>query len=246
MKQLLAAFAAVSVLWVSALASQPATPPANDHAAFDAILREIVKGERVDYRLLKEQHLAALDAYIASFVDVGAPQQPLADYLNLYNAVMLRAVVEKRDENPEWKPSDNDFGVFKEPRVPLKDGLVSLDHLEHEIIRKKYREPRIHVALNCAAVSCPPLLPEAFTTAKLNGMLEEAMKSFVNDGKRNVFLGRMRTMRLSRIFDWFAADFGGKDKVPDFILKYRPLNTGNYRGWTVEFLEYDWSLNEVK
>jgi hypothetical protein len=230
-------------------AAQPATRPAQpaiDHAPFDAILKDIVKGERVDYRLLKEKHLPALDAYIAAFVDVGAPAQPLADYLNLYNAVMLRAVVEKRDANPEWKPSDNEFGVFKEPRVPLKDGKVSLDHLEHEIIRKKYKEPRIHVALNCAAVSCPPLPGTAFTTANLASTLETQMKAFVNSEQRNLFLGRMRTMRLSRIFDWFAADFGGKDKVPDYLAKYRPLPKGDYKGWKVEYFEYDWSLNEVK
>lgn len=247
LKSSLLACSLLALLAGAAPATQPSAPAAsNNHDALDAILKEIIKDGRVDYALLRDKHLPALDAYLAAFVDLGAPKQPLADYINLYNAVMLKAVVEKRMANPEWKPSDNDFGVFKEPRVPLTGGPVSLDKLENEIIRKNYKEPRIHAALNCAAASCPPLIPQAYTTANLNELLEANMKAFVNDESRNKFLGRAKTAKISNIFNWFAADFGGKDKIPAYLAKYRPLPKGNYTDWKIEFLDYDWSLNEVK
>jgi len=212
-------------------------------SALDGVFKDVVVSGRVDYTKLTGDRLAAVNAYIDGFVDLGAPDQPLADYINLYNAVMLKAVVEKRAASPAWKPSDNDFGVFKEPRVPLKGGMKSLNDLENEIIRKQYKEPRIHAALNCAALSCPPLIPRAYSTETLETQLEANMKAFVNDPVRNVFDDKAKTMKLSRIFDWFAADFGGKDKLPDYLAKYRP---GNYNGWKIEYQQYDWTLNEAK
>lgn len=215
-----------------------ATP--NDPAPLDAILKAIVKDGGVDYALLRDKHLPALDAWLASFKDTG--ELPLADLINLYNAHMLKAVVEKRAGDPAWKPSDGNYGVFKEPRVRLASGVVSLDHLENQVIRKR-GDPRIHAALNCAAASCPPLIPEAYRQETLDRQLEENMRAFVNDPTRNRFDARTRTLEISSIFNWFAADFGGPEKVPAYLAKYRP---GNYQGWTVKFADYDWKLNERK
>jgi hypothetical protein len=215
----------------------------NDPAGLDAVLRDVVIEGKVDYAKLRAVHANAVDAFISEFKDVGAPEQPLADYLNLYNAVMLKAVLEKRAADPAWTPASGNFSVFKESRVPMKSGMQSLDHLEHQVIRKLYKEPRIHAVVNCAAASCPPLLSRAMRTEDLDTTLESAMRAFVNDPTRNRFDDTAKVMRLSRIFDWFNADFGGPAGVPDYISKYRP---GNYKGWKVEFIEYDWTLNERK
>lgn len=220
-----------------------AQSPAHDPAPFDAILKDVVVDGRVDYAKLATKHLPALNAYIDGFQDLGAPAQPLADYLNLYNATMLKAVVEHRAKNPAWKPSDNNFGVFKEPRIKLKAGVTTLDHLENEIIRKQYKEPRIHVALNCAAVSCPALIPAAYTTATLEAQLEANMKAFVTDGTRNTFDDKAKTAKLSSIFNWFAPDFGGPEAIKAYVAKYRPAD---YSSWKTSFIDYDWTLNERK
>lgn len=213
-------------------------PPQAD--GLDGVLAAVVRDGRVDYRLLAEKHLPALDAYLsAANFDESAH---LADLINLYNAGMLRAVVDHRIKNPAWKPSDESFGVFKEPRVRLGGKVVSLDHLENQVIRKR-GDARIHAALNCAAVSCPPLIPRAYRADDLDAVLEANMKAFVNDPSRNRFDPSTRTLHLSSIFNWFAPDFGGPAGVPGYVSKYRP---GDYAGWKVQFVEYDWNLNETK
>lgn len=220
----------------------------NDHAPLDRILREIVKEGRVDYALLREKHLGELDAYLASFKDYSTdaePRLPLEDYINLYNATMLKAVLEHRAKDANWKPSDNNFAVFKEQRVPLRTGLTSLDYLENQVIRK-FGDPRIHAALNCAAVSCPPLAPQAFTRENLNDLLEANMKVFVNDPTRNTYDDAGKTAKLSSIFNWFAPDFGGPEKLPAFLAKYRPAPAGSYNGYKFTYADYDWHLNEAK
>lgn len=231
--------ALVGVIW----AIGAAAPPQLQQGPLDAVLRDVVIEGRVDYAKIKTTHQPVLNTYLAEYQDVGAPEQPLAYYLNLYNVVMLKAVLEKRAANPSWKPSDENYGVFKEQRVKLKEGMKSLDYLENEIIRKQYKDPRIHAALNCAALSCPPLLNEAYEPDRLDQQLEQNFKRFVNDPTRNQFDDARKVMKLSSIFQWFAADFGGPSAVPGYIAKYRP---GNYSGWKVEYLPYDWNLNEKK
>jgi hypothetical protein len=222
-----------------------AAPQANDHTPFDAILKDVIKSGKVDYALLRDKHAAELDAYLASFHDYSNdanPRLPLEDYINLYNATMLKAVLEHRAKDSNWKPSDNNFAVFKEPRVALRTGVTTLDFLENQIIRK-FGDPRIHAALNCAALSCPPLAPAAFTHDNLNDLLDANMKAFVNDPTRNTFNDANKTANLSSIFNWFAPDFGGPEKLPAFLAKYRP---GDYASYKLTYADYDWHLNEVK
>ena len=97
---------------------------------------------------------------------------------------------------------------------------ISLNHLEHEIIRKQFKDPRIHVALVCAAKSCPPLLNRAYRADDLDKVLDENMKRFVTDASRNQIDDEKRELRLSKIFEWYPADFGGKDRRARL---YRPL-----------------------
>lgn len=216
-----------------------------DHSPFDAILKATVKNELVDYNAVKSQHLPALTAYLDALAKVDPAKldrnEQLAFYINLYNATMIRTVVDRL--SPTYTPAEKDYGVFKEPLVRLNGKRVSLNDLENNIIRPTFKDPRIHVALVCGARSCPPLVPFAYTAANLNETLDANTKAFVNDKFRNPIDERGKKLRLSKIFDWYADDFGGKAGVPAFVSKYAGKDYSRYK---VEHVEYSWELNGQK
>jgi hypothetical protein len=123
----------------------------------------------------------------------------------------------------------------------------TLDEIENEILRGRFRDPRIHVALVCGATSCPRLRREAYRGDRLDAQLDDQARWFVNDGSRNVVDLIARTVALSSIFKWFAPDFGGEAGVRAFVARYV--------GWPdqaallrqddvpVRYLDYDWTLN---
>ena len=231
-------------LAVLALAAPFATAAAEVHDDFDAILRQRVSADGlVDYAAIKQHDVAKLEAYLAAMSKTAigklARDQQLACYINLYNATMIHEVVGRLRDG--YSPAEKDFRVFKLPVIPLATGEnISLDHLEHEIIRKQFKDPRIHVALVCGARSCPPLLNRAYRAGDLDQVLEANMKRFVNDRSRNQVDDAKRELRLSKIFEWFADDFGGKDAVPAYVARYVGKDVAGYR---VSYLEYDWTLN---
>jgi len=216
-----------------------------DDAALSRVLKEAVKSERVDYGSVKANHLPDLTSWLdtAATVDVKslADKDRLAFYINLYNATMIAAVIDKN--HLTFKPSDNDFAVFKEPRVKLKTGVITLDDLENKIIRPEFKDERIHVALVCGAVSCPPLLSKAYDGATLDRQLDENVAHWLIDPSRNVIDDASRTLKLSKIFEWFAADFGGSESIAGWVGRKSGRDVTGYR---VEFLDYDWSLNSAK
>jgi len=128
--------------------------------------------------------------------------------------------------------------------VRIDGKVTTLDHVEHEILRPRYKDPRVHFAINCAAKSCPPLRPEAFSGAILDRQLDDSTRSFINDPKSYRLEGN--ELYASRIFKWFSEDFN--EDVFGFFLKYA---TGNLKKEldaksdriSVKYLQYDWSLN---
>ena len=232
------------LLCVSVSLSSPSKARADavDHAPFDAILKSAVKGELIDYNQVKERHLLQLSAYLEALARTDpstlSRNEQLAFYINLYNATMIRAVVDRL--KPNYTPAENDYKIFKDPLVRLGGKAASLDHLEHQIIRPTFKDPRIHVALVCGARSCPPILPRAYKADDLDAVLDQNMRNFLNDKFRNPIDPAARTLKLSRLFDWYADDFGGKQGVPAYVSKY----TGkDHRNWKVEFVDYSWDLN---
>jgi len=213
-----------------------------DHRLLDRILRENVHGERVDYLVIRRDHLQELETYLSRMDRVRPAgldrNERLAFFINLYNASMIRAVIERL--RADWTPRAEGFQVFKDPVVRLQGRRISLDHLEHEIIRKRFEDPRIHAALVCAAVSCPPILPGAWSGRHLQRTLEERMRAFVRDERRNRVERSRGRVLLSRIFDWYAADFGGSKRVLAYVDRYHPENL---KGLRVAFRDYSWDLN---
>lgn len=239
---LLAVALCASPLPAGGLPATSAAPRAVDHSALDRVLREVVRDELVDYRAIRDAHLGALDGYLERMAAVAADALPrdaqLAYYINVYNATVLREVARRYE--PGYAVSRDSFALFDAPLVRLARGAVSLNALEHEIVRPGFEEPRIHVALVCAARSCPPLLPRTYRAADLDALLERGMRRFVNDPSRNEIDVERRTLRLSRLFDWYAEDFGGPQGRVAYVDRYADEDVA---GFDVGFLEYDWSLN---
>ena len=121
-------------------------------------------------------------------------------------------------------------------RVKLGDKTYSLNQIENDIIRPRFKESRIHFAVNCAAKGCPPLRNEAYHPERLDRQLAEQTKRFMNDGRYTRVEGK--TLTVSKIFDWYGKDFAD---VKAFVGKYRDVPAGA----TLAFDDYDWSLNKA-
>ena len=239
----LALLAGGALIATTALALQQDEPPAFSHAPLNAILQATVNADGlVDYQAIQRDHAAALDQYLAAIaaadVDALARDAQLALYINLYNAAMLDIVVDRI--RPDYSVAENDFAVFDAPLLRVRGQQISLNHLEHEIIRKEFQEPRIHAAIVCASKSCPKLRNTAWVPERLGDQLNAAMRDFLTDPRRNKIAPDGRRLQLSKIFEWFAEDFGGAENLPVYTDKFVPQKT---RGAQATFLDYSWQLN---
>jgi ribosomal protein L22 len=116
----------------------------------------------------------------------------------------------------------------------------TLDAIEHEILRKKYKDPRIHVGVNCASISCPKLSNIAFTEENIATELEKLMKGFVNDATKNKITDK--NLKISKIFTWFKEDFTEKGSIIEFLNQYSDIQIS--KNAKIRYANYDWNLNE--
>lgn len=237
------------------------------HLQYDRLSGNYVQSGMVDYSGLKTDS-RALDQYLDGLAQVAetrfnswSESQQLAFLINLYNAATLGLIL----ENYPVKSIKDIGGFFKgpwgQPVVSLFGGTITLNTLEHEIVRKKYDEPRIHLALVCAAKGCPPLRSEAYTDQKLNMQLDDQAKQFFGNPLKFRIDRRKNVVYLSPIFKWYGEDFIGKytpevgfggldadDRaVVNFSSRYLGKEDRKYLiggGYKVKYLDYDWSINE--
>ena len=191
---------------------------------------------------------ASLDAYVSDLATVDLASldedERLATLINAYNAFMLQTIL---DHRPVEKVTDID-GVFKAERFILAGEPVSLDEVEHEMIRKHYDEPRIHWAVNCAATSCPPLRAEAYEGDRLDEQLADQTRRVHNDAKFVDYDGG-DTIRLTGLYGYYADDFKrGNDSVLPYVAQFVPalkkrLDDGTPP--TIEYKAYDWTPNDA-
>jgi hypothetical protein len=226
--------------------------PTIDDSDYAGLLRDHVRGGLVDYPALRAD--ARLDAYLATLARIdlreAAPATRLAYWINTYNAVTLKLMTESwpvvsilklHDGKPWDRPLFTPHGA---------DVALSLNQIEHEIVRREFAEPRIHFALVCAAVSCPPLRSEPYVAERLEEQLEDQTRSFLRDRRRNLYDRDAHRLHLSALFDWYAVDFGGAAAVPAYVRTY--LDSRDMRIWeaqgvapAVEFMTYDWAPNSI-
>jgi len=251
----LAAIAAAVIL--CAVSAAPARAAGFELDLLDALLaaytREVedAAGVRVDYRGLRaEPRFAALLAGLAA-----EPAPPparraehLAYWINAYNVLAIALVVQGgpvdsiRDLGGLLRP------VWKRPAGTAGGRAVSLDEIEHGILRP-LGEPRVHAAINCASVSCPSLRREAFRAERLEAQLEDALRRFLADPRKGARLeDGGAALRVSPIFEWFAKDFAAHGGVRAYLAARLPRESAAAlaaRGDAVElrYFDYDWALN---
>lgn len=231
------------------LAAGPAFAGDVDHGKFDALLKAHVKSERVDYAALKDN--ADLKAYVELIGQTDPASLPddkarLAFWINAYNALTIYAITQHWPKIDSVSSVYPDFGFFKRADHTVGGKKVSLDEIENKIVRPHYKDPRVHAAFNCASISCPPLQPWAFTTAKIDAQLDEAMNAFVRDRARNQIDAQSGAVKLSQIFNWYKDDFTAAGGAAKYIADRLDgaEKEAVLKAAKVDFLEYDWALNK--
>jgi hypothetical protein len=212
-----------------------------DHSDWDTLLKSHVNKEGfVDYKGFLEDR-AALNSYLQKLsafkpYNDWSVQELLAYYINLYNAYTVDAIL---NNYPLESIKDID-GVWLQGNVPIASRALSLGAIENGVLRKM-NEPRIHFAINCASFSCPKLRNEAYTAAKINEQLEMATLDFINGDKNEI---NAENPKISSIFKFYPKDFivDGKSDIAGYINKYSPVKIN--ANATLEYLEYDWNLND--
>jgi hypothetical protein len=221
----------------SVLLSFAATVPGVDNSLYGELLEKYVTEGKVNYAGLKSEEVK-LDRYLELLEDVDpaslSRNEQFAFYANVYNAWTIKLILSGYPGVKSWKKKI----------VRISGGVTTLDDVEHNILRPRFGDPRVHFAINCAAKSCPPLRSEPYLGAVLDQQLDDSTRSFLNNPinyrlEENAFY-------VSRIFKWFAEDFN--DGVLNFYLKYA---SGDLKrkleakpgGIKVKYLSYDWSLN---
>ena len=243
-------------LIVLALAWAALPAQAFEHSAWDALLKKHVvllpgaHASQLRYADMARDR-AALKAYLDALSRVGQPEfdawprdERKAFLINAYNAFAVEKILTRwPDIRSIW-----DFGKvfgnpFKDHFFTLFGKQASLDGIEHGMLRKPgaYDDARIHYAVNCASIGCPMLREEAYVAARLEAQLEEQARRFLGDRSRNRF--RAGRLEVSKIFDWFKEDFAPRER---YLARYAALL--GYPGGPVpvDFLDYDWSLNDSR
>ena len=231
-----------------------------DHAAFDALLERHVRQEQgsVDYAALSKER-EALEGYLASLGEVnleglGRDEQK-ALLINAYNAATLALIV-------EHYPGLDSIRDLKDPwstkRWEVGGGVLSLDDIEHGLLRPLYEDERIHFAVNCASVGCPPLRASAYTGQGLDAQLDEAARSTLNNERYARLEGG--ELYVTKLMDWYGDDFtsagyrGSKGSIAEYVAQYAE---GDLKSWLEaretkldgirpSWIDYDWSLNDVE
>ena len=227
------------------------------HSQFSSLLKAYVKRDktglnRVDYKGFKNKQ-SDLKTYIKSLEAVKVTSlsraEQFAYWANLYNAVTIDVVLEaypvKSIKDIDISPGIFSNGPWGKKLVTIEGTKISLDDIEHQILRKVHKDPRVHYAVNCASVGCPNLQTEAFVGSKLEAQLEKAATDYVNSNRGAVVRGNR--LRVSKIYIWFKKDFGGNDAgILAHLKKYAApeLKAKITKIGSINSSFYDWTLNE--
>lgn len=227
----------------------------HNHAAWTRVLERRVEAGRVDYAAIRADP-AALTGYLDTLAAVGEEEfnswsQPrqIAFLVNLYNASTIRLITLHYPVDSIKKIGWFLKGPFDQDIVRLFNAKTTLNHIEHERLRRDYSEPRIHFALVCAAVSCPSLRSEAYVGDRLDAQFDEQGRLFLADRTKNRLDTAEGTLYLSPIFKWFRDDFTAESRsVALFVKPFLPPDDRARleEDTPIRFTDYDWSLNDSR
>jgi hypothetical protein len=242
---------------VALLVAGPASgEPRFDHSAFDALLAAHVVGGMVDYDAFAKspEFPKYLDSLAKADITPLSKAERLAFWINTYNAYTIQLIV-SHHERDSIHNINKTFGIkgkgpWHEKLVKAAGQVYHLDNVEHDVIRKQFAEPRIHFALVCAAMSCPPLRSQAYTGERLVAQLTDQAKRFLLETpSQNRVDTKTRTVHGSMIYvSYYREDFGATDAaIGLYLARFHPdgpekqlLLGGRFR---LVATEYDWTLN---
>ncbi|QLE00864.1 DUF547 domain-containing protein [Galbibacter sp. BG1] len=208
-----------------------------DSSVWNALLQENVSEEgMVSYKSFNSEEL---DLYLKELKkyppkDSWSKKEKLSYWINAYNAFTIKLILDNyplksiKDIKDPW---DKQF-------IEIDRERFSLNHIEHEILRKM-DEPRIHFAINCASISCPKLLNQAFIPSKLDEQLETVTREFINDTAKNEL--SHEKIEISALFKWFREDFEKKQTLIGFLNKYSKVTID--KNAEITYKPYNWNLN---
>lgn len=224
---------------------------AGPYDELNALLERHVDPEGlVDYRALKSKDESALKRVVKGLAEVDASKlegaHKKAYWINVYNALTLQAIVERYPIKSIKDLNRKGYDVWKDYRFGKQKR--SLNDIEHKILRPM-GDPRIHAAIVCASLGCPPLRPEAYLPDKLDAQLDDNVRVWLASPTRGLEI-QGDTAHLSQIFNWFGKDFGEGTKRAHlkWIKRYAPdaLAAKLSLDMKVAYLEWGWALNEQK
>ena len=240
-------------------------------SALDMVVAAGGNASALRYAALQAQR-AALKGYLDTLSAVSpatygawSTAQKLAFLINAYNAFTVELILTRYPKLESIKDLGSVFQSPWKPKwVPLLGTKVSLDDIEHEMLRKRgaYDDPRVHFAVNCASIGCPALREEAFVATRLDAQLDKQTLRFMSDRTRNRYNASRGRLELSKIFDWYGEDFRlghrGIGSLQAFAARYAgqladaPAHAAELReriragGVDIAFTDYDWALNDVR
>ena len=217
-----------------------------DHGPWTTLLARYVDAHgRVAYRDLQTKDRATFDAYLTALAQAQPERLSEAEekafWINAYNAVIVSGIL-------QGYSAESLLGrkrLFSWFAVRIAGTDRTPDEIEHQILRKKFADPRIHFTIVCASSSCPQLRREAYMPERLDAQLDDATRAFLRDPVRNRLAGQ--PVALSKIFEWFASDFVQQaGSVVAFVRRFVPEEQRAHVPLTdgeIRFLDYDWTLN---
>lgn len=227
-----------------------------DHSQWDRILGKYVSSQEgvnfFAYSKVSEADKKSLKAYIQSLSSQDPRElnskESMAYWINAYNAITIDVVLDHYPVKSirEIKSGIFSSGPWKTDIFEIQGQHLSLDNIEHAILRPVFKDPRVHYAINCASYSCPNLAKKAFTGANLESLLNQGAKEYINHS-RGVSFEADGDLKLSSIWNWFKEDFGTKEsKIIEHIKKYAnpslKSQLDSFSG-SVSY-DYSWDLNE--
>ena len=230
-----------------------------DHSAWDRLLKKYVSPGKnglneFDYDALKGRGLGDLKNYLNYLQSIDPAKlsrdEQFAFWTNLYNAKTVEIVTRHYPVKSIQAIRLSNFliaGPWGKKVIKVAGASLSLDDIEHAIMRPIWRDPRIHYVVNCASVGCPNLADRAYTGSAIEEMLEQAARDYINSPRGVRFNGSQSV--FSSLYDWYGSDFGGSTaRILAHIRKYAgPVLAGRIAGVTqIVGYEYDWALNDKK
>ncbi len=239
----------VSFIWGSIILVSPGWSGTEvNNGLYGELLKDHVKNGVVDYQGFKNEE-TKLGRYLKILEEVEPSQlsrdEQFAFYINAYNAWTIKLILSGYPGIKSIKDLGSPFRSPWKKKISHIDGdVLTLDNIEHDILRPRFKDPRVHFAVNCASKGCPPLRSEPYDERVLDQQLDEMTRAFINQPEMNRLEGR--DLYVSSIFKWFSKDFN-KDVI-GFFLKYADgdLKKGleaNKEKVKIKYLDYDWSLN---